>query len=185
MENSNNPYQVAQSGLVDENTPQEYGKISIYSHRGRIGRVRYFTHSFFVLIFFLILPILREELSGHSQIIDFIAAIFGLVIFFGFIFPVALFITTQRIHDFNRSGWWSLLIFVPYINVLFLISLFIIPGSHGSNKFGLQPPPNSKIGIVAFVLLLLWIGWSTFNYIVKEQLKEREARARRIENVLK
>jgi uncharacterized membrane protein YhaH (DUF805 family) len=66
-----------------------------------------------------------------------------------FLVPWQIFLYIQRIHDFNQSGWWVLLIFFPYLGVLFLLLLLIIPGTNGSNKFGSKTPPNTQIELAA------------------------------------
>ncbi len=48
-------------------------------------------------------------------------------------------ITVRRFHDQNQSGWMYLLIFIPYIGGLILLIFMCIDGTHGENKFGLDP----------------------------------------------
>ena len=45
----------------------------------------------------------------------------------------------QRCHDFNRSGWWMLLWFVPVVNFILFLVLFLYPGTHGPNRYGPDP----------------------------------------------
>jgi hypothetical protein len=67
---------------------------------------------------------------------------------------VTIFLTIQRCHDFNTTGWLSLLILVPLVSLIF----YFIPGTKGSNQYGLQPPPNSTaIKVGAFLLLGLFV----------------------------
>lgn len=58
-------------------------------------------------------------------------------------------LTIQRCHDFNASGWVSLLVLVPLANLIFMI----IPGTRGPNRFGAPTPPNSAGVLVAAWLL--------------------------------
>ena len=44
---------------------------------------------------------------------------------------------TRRLHDLDKSGWLSLLVFVPLANVIMGIILLFKPGSHEVNRFGL------------------------------------------------
>lgn len=44
-----------------------------------------------------------------------------------------------RLHDMGLSGWWQLLLFIPLVNFLFVLFLFIFPGDEGSNQYG-KPP---------------------------------------------
>ena len=45
-------------------------------------------------------------------------------------------LAVRRLHDFNQSGWWAVLLFVPGVNLIFLLALMVIPGTEGENRFG-------------------------------------------------
>lgn len=61
------------------------------------------------------------------------------------VLPVTLFIlvtaSIRRCHDIGLNGRWTLLLFLPFINVFFVIFLFAKKGSQAGNKFG---PPLPK-----------------------------------------
>jgi uncharacterized membrane protein YhaH (DUF805 family) len=65
-------------------------------------------------------------------------------------------LTIQRCHDFNASGWLSLLILIPLANLIFII----IPGTDGPNDYGGPTPPNSVgVLIVAWLLpVMFFVG---------------------------
>jgi uncharacterized membrane protein YhaH (DUF805 family) len=49
----------------------------------------------------------------------------------------ALAIYTKRWHDRDKSGWWSLILFVPLIGAIwFLIECGFLRGTDGPNRFG-------------------------------------------------
>ncbi len=53
-----------------------------------------------------------------------------------FLYPTYA-ITTKRWHDRDKSGWWSLIGFVPIIGGLwYLIELGFLGGSDGANSYG-------------------------------------------------
>ena len=53
---------------------------------------------------------------------------------------VAQFATaTQRFRDFNRSGLWALLLLIPYVGIITVICLMVIPGTEGTNDYGADP----------------------------------------------
>jgi uncharacterized membrane protein YhaH (DUF805 family) len=62
-------------------------------------------------------------------------AIFGLATFIP-----GLAVAVRRLHDTDKSGWWMLLIFLPYIGGFVLLILLALPGTPGINQFG--PPPG-------------------------------------------
>jgi uncharacterized membrane protein YhaH (DUF805 family) len=53
-----------------------------------------------------------------------------------FLYPTYA-VTTKRWHDRDKSGWWSLIGFVPIIGgIWYLIELGFLGGSDGANSYG-------------------------------------------------
>ena len=55
----------------------------------------------------------------------------------GLLIPV-LAVSVRRLHDTDRSGWWYLLVFVPF-GVIVLIIWWASKGTAGDNRFGADP----------------------------------------------
>jgi uncharacterized membrane protein YhaH (DUF805 family) len=56
-----------------------------------------------------------------------------------FLWP-SLAIYTKRWHDRDKSGWWSLILFVPLIGFIwFLVECGFLRGTDGPNRFGEDP----------------------------------------------
>jgi uncharacterized membrane protein YhaH (DUF805 family) len=51
----------------------------------------------------------------------------------------ALAVAVRRLHDTNRSGWWLLLVLVPFFGSLTLLVFFVLDSSPGTNRFGPNP----------------------------------------------
>ncbi len=49
-----------------------------------------------------------------------------------------------RLHDLDRSGWWSLLGFVPFVNICLGIYLLFAKGTDGENEYGEDPLKPAK-----------------------------------------
>lgn len=49
------------------------------------------------------------------------------------------FVTHRRLHDLNASGWWQLITFIPFGQLL-MIGFIFFKGTVGPNKYG--PPPE-------------------------------------------
>jgi len=65
--------------------------------------------------------------------------IVGLIVSLASIY-CALAVYAKRWHDRDKSGWWSLIMFVPLIGAIWLIvELGILEGTRGSNRFGPDP----------------------------------------------
>ena len=45
-------------------------------------------------------------------------------------------VSVRRLHDIDRSGWWYLIILIPFIGVLVVIYWAVQTGTSGSNRFG-------------------------------------------------
>jgi uncharacterized membrane protein YhaH (DUF805 family) len=48
----------------------------------------------------------------------------------------------RRLHDLDKSGWYVLLFFIPFVNLWFLAYLCARPGTPGDNRFGSPPKPK-------------------------------------------
>jgi uncharacterized membrane protein YhaH (DUF805 family) len=44
----------------------------------------------------------------------------------------------RRLHDFDKSGWWHLLLFVPFANLAMALIMLQAPGSPGGNRYGVR-----------------------------------------------
>jgi uncharacterized membrane protein YhaH (DUF805 family) len=56
-----------------------------------------------------------------------------------FLYP-ALAIYAKRWHDRSKSGWWTLILFVPLIGAIwFLVECGFLRGTEGPNQFGNDP----------------------------------------------
>ena len=82
-------------------------------------------------------------------------------------------LTVLRCHDINRSGWWSLLLGVPFVGLLAALALAVIPGTDGDNEHGEMPDEGNRLvtrlvtGACALAIALL----------IKPALRQVEAEA--------
>jgi uncharacterized membrane protein YhaH (DUF805 family) len=143
-----NPYQTPGAAVADL-SPEQFGEIRILRAAGRLGRVRYIAYGIglTILVYLCIgaLAVLAralgmDGLGGAASVVGFLALAVLQVI-----------LTIQRCHDFNMSGWLSLVGIIPLINLMF----WIIPGTQGPNRFGNPPPPNSTGAVVVALILPL------------------------------
>ena len=96
------------------------------------GRARRKEYWLFILLYFIC-----------YMIAFFIDAVLGTLIIFTAIVTLGLLIPlisvgVRRLHDTDRSGWWYLLGFVPFANIVLLI-FFFLDGTPGENRFGPDP----------------------------------------------
>lgn len=135
--NVNNPY--AAPNTVATTGADEYSEVKIFSTSGRIGRIRYIGYSLGISILLIFLGALLGTVTfGIGMIVAQIAII-----------VIGIMLTIQRCHDFNTSGWLSILSLIPLVNLIF----WFIPGTDGPNNYGNKTPPNTTLAIVLACIL--------------------------------
>src|SRR3989339_379580 len=107
-----------------------------------VGMILYYLVAYFVNLFFA--PVIKSFLPGILQGISagdiwsgsftsfFAISIFVIIIFV----PLFCSLLIRRLHDINASGWFTLLLFVPLVNIILPIFLFFKKGTEGSNQYG-------------------------------------------------
>jgi uncharacterized membrane protein YhaH (DUF805 family) len=134
-----NPYLAPAAAVAD--VVQATQPVRLFAVSGRIGRARYTAYSMGLNMVFLAVVFLLAAVGGAAgEALTLVAWIPMLMLLF--------MLTIQRSHDFNSSGWASILMLVPLVNLMFLV----LPGTDGANRYGAPTPPNS-VG----VLIAVWI----------------------------
>jgi uncharacterized membrane protein YhaH (DUF805 family) len=168
------PYTPPQTELLGDKEVA-YGSIKILSASGRIGRLRYIAYTigmpFLVLLVMGLLMAVAGMVLAEEQIGIPTIVILGL----GYLtmFVINIMLTIQRCHDFDVTGWLSLILLIPFAPLVF----WFIPGTEGANRFGLQPPPNKGVLTIVIVLLVLLIVVSILAAIAIPAYQEYMARA--------
>jgi len=133
---SNTPYTTPQADVTpDTNNDQTYNP-KLFSMKGRIGRVRYLAYSFlaffilyisFAIIFGILTAIFVNNGAGFGDYGSNPALIIPIGIFyiaFTFLYWVLL---IRRLNDMNMTGWLSLLMLIPLVNVILgLVLIFYL-----------------------------------------------------------
>ncbi|WP_026381785.1 DUF805 domain-containing protein [Afifella pfennigii] len=101
------------------------------SFEGRIGRRDWWIG---VIGLFLI-SVVATILFGTDGLVPFVISV---LIFIG-----GLACHVKRFHDRGRSGWWSLIILIPFIGIIWaIVDLGILEGQPSENAWG--PPPTPR-----------------------------------------
>ena len=142
---------------------------SAYVADGRCGRATYIAWNFLITLimfvcFAIVITIYWSSISvlftmneatpeTADQIMNAIAPInaFGSLINFIFMYFMFVF-SIKRLHDFNKSGWFSLFNLIPIVNLFFIVWLSMNIGDEGKNDFG-YPRPTKK-----WEYILAWIS---------------------------
>ena len=102
----------------------------LFTSRGRINRLTYWTVSIFIWTTFYVLFNFLEFLFSYS----------ATWILYPLLFWALSAIAIKRLHDSNRNGFWILLILIPVLGPLVLIFfLGFKRGNIKSNRFGVVP----------------------------------------------
>ena len=51
----------------------------------------------------------------------------------------------KRLHDINLSGWFWLVFFIPFVNIVFGLYMLFKDGVHGPNKYGEDPKGRESL----------------------------------------
>jgi uncharacterized membrane protein YhaH (DUF805 family) len=134
-----NPYGAPRAAVGDR--AEQFQPVKLFAVSGRIGRARYIVYSVVVTMLLMLVAGASVALLGAFGMAVLVVAYIAM-------FVISIMLTIQRSHDFNMTGWFSLLALVPLVNMLF----WFVPGTDGPNRFGAKTAPNSTGVIVG-----LWI----------------------------
>lgn len=106
-------------------------KYAVFSGRARRSEYWYFVLAYTIVGF--VAGVLDGVIAPHQEM-----GPASLIAFFGLVLPswAAL---VRRLHDTDRSGWWSLMMFVPLVGLIVMIIFAIQKGTAGPNRFGPDP----------------------------------------------
>ena len=147
LEGDANPYSAPDAAL--DTGQDDLYQPKIFSFSGRIGRMRYLAYNAGAnLVLFAGMIPLAGGFSGLASATDMNSA-FGIIYVIANIAAliIAVMWGKRRMNDLNRSGWWMLLLFVPLVNLIFMIYPLAFGGTDGSNNYGPAPVKNT-IGVI-------------------------------------
>jgi uncharacterized membrane protein YhaH (DUF805 family) len=100
------------------------------SFSGRASRSEYWWAYLGMIVISILVQVVDLAIIAATGV-PFLTVIFALAI----LIP-SLAIAVRRLHDTDRSGWWYLIIFVPFVGVIVLLVFFCTRGTQGPNRFG-------------------------------------------------
>ncbi len=151
--------------------------VDLLSTKGRIGRMRYVAYvalAYLALVAAVALLAAMTGVSGSSLVglaTDVLNAA-GLLFWLLFV----LWLSIQRSHDMDWSGWTVVLALIPLVALIWMFK----PGTARRNRFGAPPPPNPLwIKILAWTFpAMLAIGALVVWMIPAYQEQEHVQRAK-------
>jgi uncharacterized membrane protein YhaH (DUF805 family) len=103
-------------------------KYAVFS--GRARRQEYWMFFLFNLIITFVLGFIEGIVGGPG--------VMGLIYTLALLIP-GIAVSVRRLHDTDRSGWWLLIAFVPFIGAIALLLFFVQDGNSGQNEYGEDP----------------------------------------------
>lgn len=110
-----------------------------FVYRGRASRSAYLWFFTFLTIAATLLSIIAELVAslagtnGNNGATLAIIVILGMPMLYPELAMFALFV--RRLHDTNRSAWWILFAFVPYLGGITLLIFTLLKGTSGPNRY--------------------------------------------------
>ena len=71
----------------------------------------------------------------------------------------------RRLHDLNKTGWLSLLLLVPIIQLLFTLYVLLAPGTPYRNDYGDVRPSTTWEKLLAWIMIILSILMMLFIFV--------------------
>src|SRR5271169_4721736 len=116
------------------------------------GRARRKEYWFFALInTLIIIPltilglVLLVITSTNGSDAALLLLIVPLLIYSLFIILPSIAVTVRRLHDTNRSGWWYLITFIPWVGSAILFVFTVLDGTPGPNQYGPDPKAGERL----------------------------------------
>lgn len=108
---------------------------------GRVNRINFIFGLVLVFIGPILMVFLMGIVGGNSSVDAVIRGILLILnLALGLVAVIiGLSLYSRRLHDLNKSDWYFLINFLPYVNILFILYLTFWPGNSVSNKYGLPP----------------------------------------------
>ena len=104
-----------------------------FNFSGRATRSEFWYFMLFLFLFGIVIKLI-EVIMGMG-IYD--SGILSLIYDLALLIPT-LAVSTRRLHDTNRSGWWNLISLIPIIGLI-VLTVSYCQDSKEDNKYGVNP----------------------------------------------
>ena len=104
----------------------------IFTTQGRLNRFAYLKYQVTLALISALVGFFAS--NAETLLITLPAGIWSLAATVG-----SVMLSIRRLHDLDKSGLMLLLVLIPLIDIIFLIYLWLAPGTVGRNRFGEDP----------------------------------------------
>ena len=110
----------------------------IFTFSGRRNRKSYLFYTLAVTAITLVAAFVIGFLSAATGGLGIILAVLLLPVIVS-----SWAVGSQRCRDFGWTGWAILLTMIPYLGLVFVVILLVVPGTVGETRYGPDPLGNS------------------------------------------
>ena len=111
---------------------------------GRASRSEYWYFTLFYLLVVIALVALSAVLGNVSSTLAMIFSGLIVLLTLGMIVP-SIAVSIRRLHDSDKTGWFLLCSFIPFIGSIIMIVLMCLESTPGSNQYGPNPYDDTAI----------------------------------------
>ena len=163
---ADNIYRSPESEVLQSEPQATEQKVFLFNAKGRLGRLRYIAYS--IVLPILVIALASGTAAGLFHFFPQVPAIkvLGVILYLVGVFyaiRIWVYVTIQRCHDFNVTGWLSLIIIIPFLSVIF----WFIPGDPSTNRFGPPAVPNTTLTKIAAAVGLLFVALYLLSLVVQ------------------
>lgn len=109
--------------------------------QGRATRREYWGFTLFMALSTMAFLLLAGIFTLISEELGYLPIAIVLLLWLGAIIP-SIAVTVRRLHDVNHSGWWYLLMLIPYVGNIWIFVLTILQSWPIDNQYGAYPYEN-------------------------------------------
>lgn len=180
--NQHNPYHAPEADF-ENHDEYEYDTTPFYKPSGRIGRLRYLAYSTtfglcylpIVILMGILFTMLLEGTSADLAMT--LMTLLYVILMVGNLYSMFA-LARRRLHDLNKSGWWSLLFFVPFANIALVLYLLFARGDDYINDYGAPAmPASTRVKILAFIVPIFSLLFGVLSAIAIPAYQEYLIRA--------
>lgn len=106
--------------------------------QGRLNRKPYILRGLFLWILSLVTSGVMDVTSESDSLVMNLLSLVVFVLFIA-LGVATIMLVIRRWHDLGKSGWFTLLLFIPLVNLFVALYLWVKKGDEGPNEYGDDP----------------------------------------------